>query len=420
MAGPLSLLLALIACQQRSQEPKKPSARNVYVVAKSAPLRARAEPRAVLIAELPIGTKLTVERVAGDWCAVQAGESKSGFVETRLLANDEPTPAMLRKQFFATPKVDVATRRMWVEREVALSPSDVDVLERFVATLRDAGDEEALDEATARLEAVRPASSVAKGGPPPILVGTQGCLLDHEDAAPPPEAGVPLKLFGVGIKAIGLTGPPAKVIHPADDTIVVECRKANVTRGMAPEAFLAVSGNVAEAVRSQETPKRMNHAHEWALTTSIAADLRAAIGDFYEKRRPTCATTLTERLQRAPLTKTVDHTVLSVGERAFAFFAIRLASYDEAEASTACGLKGLDGERLVVADLANDRTAILYERFAQTDHNPAAVHRPAPLWTLAAVADIGADGKVEVLVRTPGLLLYQLDGSVWRRVRTAL
>ncbi len=104
-AGLLPLLLALVACHERSQEPAKPSTRNVYVVAKNAPLRARAEARAVVIAELPIGTKLAVERVAGEWCAVRAGEAKSGFVETRFLANDEPTPSMLREQFFATPKV---------------------------------------------------------------------------------------------------------------------------------------------------------------------------------------------------------------------------------------------------------------------------------------------------------------------------
>lgn len=150
----------------------------VYVIGSVALVRIEPIDGAQIAAKLPIGTRgsfkglpaeissrphkdcMGAEKHTGskwscvcfDSLSVEYGEQFCGWVSTDLLVKEEPKLASLLTKFDKTPHDDLAERRKWAERSVALEPLSVPAQQRLIDVLEKLGDTKALESAKRSFE----------------------------------------------------------------------------------------------------------------------------------------------------------------------------------------------------------------------------------------------------------------------------
>lgn len=168
--------LLLMWCILTAPPPATPQ--TLYVLGSGVNLRANPDASAKAVVVVPIASEVKALAVDGEWTQVVYGKHR-GWMKTVVLSPEKPTLENAMKQYRAA--ADLAGRRTWIERAVALDPESEDALREMVNVMEEAKDAAALAWARDHLQALTldgPLLEVMQGnvllegpceGPPPTL-----------------------------------------------------------------------------------------------------------------------------------------------------------------------------------------------------------------------------------------------------------
>ncbi len=145
------LLLVWCIITAPPEAPPSNAQQTLYVLGSGVNLRAQPDAAAKAVVVVPIASEVRQLAAQGEWTQVAFGKQR-GWMKTVVLSPNKPTYDSAMHNYRAA--LDLAGRRTWIERAVALDPSRQEALREMVKVMEEAKDASALAWAREHLEAL--------------------------------------------------------------------------------------------------------------------------------------------------------------------------------------------------------------------------------------------------------------------------